>query len=177
MAITYSCPQQENTFVRLRAYLPDWPQDCRYGGTPVSNSVCVNRTSFSLFWLDARAQNCRIVDRPTPKDLYINVASPVIRGSFYFFSRHPFILLDGNKPAAAIFASPQIPLFLLVSDSAKDIKIYLEAISFTTVRAKFCWHTSAPFQRVILFVQDQYAGSSGKSFTTQLGLLFIKAVV
>jgi hypothetical protein len=48
--------------------------------------------------------------------------------------------LDGNKPAAAIFASPQIPFFLLVSDPADDVKIYLEAVSFTTVRTKFCWH-------------------------------------
>jgi hypothetical protein len=85
--------------------------------------------------------------------------------------------LDGNEPAAAIFASPQIPLFLLVTDPAYDIKIYLEAVSFTTVRAKFCWHILAPFQRFILFTHDQYAGSFGKSFTIQLGLLFIKAVV
>ena len=139
MAITYSCPQQENTLFRLRAYLPDRPQNCRYGGTPVSNSVCLNRTRYSLFLLYARAQNSRMVDGSNPKDSYIKGASPVIRARLFFFSRHPFIYLDGNKPAAAIFASPQIPFFLLVSDPADDVKIYLEAVSFTTVRAKFCW--------------------------------------
>jgi hypothetical protein len=58
----------------------------------------------------------------------------------FFYWAHPFIFLDGDKPAAAVPAGPQIPFFLLVTDPAEDIEVYLKAVSFTTVRAEFCWH-------------------------------------
>jgi len=70
---------------------------------------------------------------------------PAIGGSLFFFPAYPFIFLDDNKPASAILAGPQIPFFFLVSNSAKDIKIDLKTVTFTTMRTKFIWHFSALF--------------------------------
>jgi hypothetical protein len=89
--------------------------------------------------------NRRIADRPTLKDLYIKVALPAIRWRIFFFSCHPFILLNGNKPAAAIHAGAQIPFFFFGANSAKDIKIYLKPASFSAMGTKFSWHLSPPF--------------------------------
>ena len=92
--------------------------------------------------LDARAQNRR---PPYPKSFFIKVASPVFRGNFYFFSRHSFILLDGNKPAATILTGAQVSFFLLATNPAGNIKIYLEAFSFTTVRQNLVGNLSPLF--------------------------------
>jgi hypothetical protein len=57
-----------------------------------------------------------------------------------FFSRNPFIFLQGDKPAAAVLASPQKALFLPVSYPANNIEIYLKTVSFTAMGADFRWH-------------------------------------
>ena len=64
-----------------------------------------------------------------------------MQGGIFFTSCHPFILLDGNKSAAAVFAGPQVPLLLLAGYAANNVEIHLKAVSFTTVRTEFGWHS------------------------------------
>ena len=67
--------------------------------------------------------------------------SSVSKGGLHFIIyRHPFIFLDGNEPTAAVLAGPQVAFFFFAANPADNIEIYLEAISFTTVRAEFCRH-------------------------------------
>jgi hypothetical protein len=65
--------------------------------------------------------------------------------SFFSGFLHPLILLDSDKPAAAILAGAQVSLFFLVADPASDIKINPETVSFTTVGAEFRRHIYEPF--------------------------------
>ena len=64
-----------------------------------------------------------------------------LRDNRFFYCGHPFIFLDSNKSPAAVPASSQIAFFLFAADPAEDIEMYLKAVSFTTVRTEFCWHT------------------------------------
>jgi hypothetical protein len=92
--------------------------------------------SFFKQYMDFDQQNVYLSNFKRASLRSANITFPW-RNLFPGFS-YPFVFLNDNKPSTAIFAGPQITLFLNFPDPANNIEIHLKTVSFSTVRTKFC---------------------------------------